>query len=190
MIRRRTPVAVRRYPAGEPTDRLYDEHQILSEANYSYSRMSDERDSRVDAARSVHRLGYGGGADLIYRSMKIATDGHAACGASARALGARAGTDIPTDADGVVHPGTGGMSVSPGAPENLPPHRRPPAFGGVGKDAVFELEPSVLGDSLYLRLDPENPEKHGFVEPSAAVPMVAYQTALCSTRTNWQEVSR
>ncbi|MBY0231471.1 MAG: hypothetical protein K2W96_19475 [Gemmataceae bacterium] len=62
---------------------------------------------------------------LVFRSMFA--DGDAPrCGADAKSLGARIGPgeDIEPDEDGAVHPGTGGMSVSP-SPGCLPPHRQP-----------------------------------------------------------------
>lgn len=75
--------------------------------------------------------------------MRIGGDGLPMAGPTARTLGARPGS--PPDGDipivgGMVRPGTGGMSVSPPPPENLPPHRRPPEYGGKGKDPIWEFE--------------------------------------------------
>ena len=74
--------------------------------------------------------------------------------------------EIPVGPDGLVHPGTGGMSVSPYDPGNLPEHRRPPEFGGTGRDPVWEHHSDQLGPDLQYRPDPHNPGGHGFVEPS------------------------
>jgi len=73
--------------------------------------------------------------------------GKPAIGPTARTLGARPG-DIEVDAEGMVHPGTGGMSVSPGSPRNLPVHRRPAVLDGTGRDPVWKLNPSDLPSGL------------------------------------------
>jgi hypothetical protein len=109
------------------------------------------------------------------------------CGADARSLGVRPGTDVPaTTAHDVAQPGAGGMSVTPGDPRHLPPHRRSPVFGGVGKDPVFALDTADLGDDLRYRPDPRRPKVHGFVEPTAPMALQAYQTALCNTGRRWR----
>jgi RHS repeat-associated protein len=65
----------------------------------------------------------------LYRGMRTGADAAPETGPTARTLGARPNTDIPVNSDGTVQPGTGGMSVSPNSPSNLPPFRRPPEFG-------------------------------------------------------------
>lgn len=117
-------------------------------------------------------------------------DGLPEVGASARALGARPGDatgDIGIGPGGVVQPETGGMSVSP-PPENLPGIRRPPEFGGTGKDPLFELETDDLPQELRYRPDPTKPDAHGFVEPSRAMGFEEYQQAPRSTRSLWRLV--
>jgi hypothetical protein len=77
------------------------------------------------------------------------------------------------------------MSVSLDDPQNLPQHRRPPALGGTGKDPVFVIAENGLSSDLLCRPDTRDPTKHGFVEPTAVVPLEAYQRALCDTAPNW-----
>lgn len=90
------------------------------------------------------------------------------------------------DRSGMVHPLTGGMSVSPPPPENLIEHRRPPKYGGVGKDPIWELQTEALPSELTYRPDPANPDRHGFVEPAAPMPLDDYRDALRSTRELWR----
>lgn len=125
---------------------------------------------------------------LVYRAMKSASDGLPELDASSRTLGARPGVDIPVEADGYVRPGAGGMSVSPGSPLNLPRSRRPPEFDGYGRDAVYGLDRSALGRQLRYRPDPDDPDKHGFVEPSRRMTFEYYQRAIWSTRDGWIKV--
>ena len=86
---------------------------------------------------------------------------------SARGLGAWVGPSlhIKADAHGVVHPGTGGISVSPSVVD-LPPHRRPPEFGGNGKDSVWTTNTNDLG--LDLEHVPDKPG-HGIIQPSRSM---------------------
>ncbi len=123
----------------------------------------------------------------LYRSMKMSNMGRPACAPTARTLGARSPDDITPDLEGKVHPGTGGMSITPGDPLLLPPHRRPSHLaGGYGKDPAWEIREEQLGSDLLLRLDPREPGEHGFVEPSSVVLLDAYQQALCSTAPGWR----
>jgi hypothetical protein len=127
----------------------------------------------------------GGERVRILRAMKLGEDDLPRTGASARTLGARCNIDIPTSEDGFVEPGTDGMSVSPYPPENLPPHRRPPEFGGEGKDPLWELETDELPEELRYGTDPDRPEEHGFIEPSRRMPFEEYQRAIHGTRGLW-----
>lgn len=118
--------------------------------------------------------------------MKPDFRGLAKPGASARTLGARGNIDIPVNEDGFVEPGMGGMSVSPATPDNLPPWRRPPEFGGTGKDPLWELETDHwFSKKLVYRDDPDAPNRHGFIEPSQTMPFEEYQQALQYTRLSW-----
>ena len=122
---------------------------------------------------------------VIYRGMREASDGQPEIGRSGSTLGVRPGpgdnTDIPVDHSGDVVPKTGGMSVAPETPESLPPHRRPPE----SPYPAWELRLEDLPADLMYRPDPENPSKHGFVEPSIRMPFQDYEDALASTRTAW-----
>jgi hypothetical protein len=125
-------------------------------------------------------------ASRLYRSMKMAGDGYPASGPTARTLGVRPGVDIPVDADGVVAGGEGGMSVAPDSPDHLPEHRRPPSFGGTGKDPVWELDLADLGDALAYREDPLMPGVHGFIEPRLPMAFSEFEAALAQTRQAWR----
>ena len=83
---------------------------------------------------------------------------------------------------GVVHPGTGGISVAPDTANNLPAHRRPEALGGTGKDAPCLLNTADLPDSLRYVQDSA---RHGTIQPSKSMPLPDYQAALESTRDKW-----
>jgi RHS repeat-associated protein len=160
-------------------------------------------DKTRDAARAVER-GAGAGSALrqagaaggaaeasrggtdIFRSMKRGVAGPEV-GPTARTLGARPGVDIPVDAAGRMTPSTGGMSVSPGGPHNLPSHRRPAQLGGTGKDPVWCTGTCSLPEGLTYRPDPSNPTGHGFVEPSRPMTFNEYEQLLESTQTLWRE---
>ena len=86
----------------------------------------------------------------MYRAMKAAADGLPEGGRSARKLGVRPGTDLLVQADGMVNPGTGGMSVCDEA-EKLAMHRCPKSLGGDGDDPVFAMPIATLPASLFLR---------------------------------------
>ena len=122
---------------------------------------------------------------VLYRSMKDDGEGQPECGPSARTLGVRLEGDIPIQDNGTVEPGTGGMSVALDTHENLPHHRRPPEFGGWGQDPVWQIEESDLPDTLLCRPDPEDPSRHGFVEPIEAMSLDDYQDALATSRGIW-----
>jgi hypothetical protein len=140
----------------------------------------------------------------IWRGMKI--DGaQPALGAGGAHLGIRAGPgehdDIQQDEAGRVHPGRGGMSVSPSV-DTLPPHRLPRRLRDAYPDRFPEAKaPNTLhcwrlgegafaaarvADRLVLRLDPEKPERHGFVEPDATMMLQEYESALVATRDQWR----
>ncbi|RYF69384.1 MAG: hypothetical protein EOO39_17645, partial [Cytophagaceae bacterium] len=105
-------------------------------------------------------------------------------GGSARELGARPGVDIPIDANGNVHPNTGGISVSP-SPNDLPSHRKPPGFGGTGKDPVWKINTNDLGGDL--KHIPDKPG-HGTIQPSRTMSFDDYQKALADTQKKWKKV--
>ena len=121
----------------------------------------------------------------MHRGMKDA-DGLPETGTSSRTLGARPGAppkgDIPIE-DGVVRPGHG-MSVAPDDPLNLPPHRRPPEFGGTGKDPVWEIYEDELGPNLIF--DQDSPS-HGTVQPNTDITWDEYLRALHETADRWRK---
>jgi len=122
---------------------------------------------------------------LLYRSMKINVNGLPVVGATARTLGIREDIDILV-MEGQVKPNTGGMSVSPPPPSNLPTHRRPAKFGGTGKDPLWEINVNCLSVfQLQYRPDPHQPNKHGFIEPITEMPLEEYQQAIVATLHEW-----
>ena len=129
----------------------------------------------------------------VLRGMLPDVDGLPKVGDTGRTLGARPGRyyegDIPVRNDGLVQPFTGGMSVSPPPPSNLPRHRRPPVHEGLdSKIEVYELETDALPDELRPRRDPKEPERHVFIEPTRVMSFEKYQRALHATRTLWRPV--
>lgn len=118
----------------------------------------------------------------IHRGMKE-DKGKPAAGDSARTLGVRPDIDIPVDANGMVYPNTGGMSAAPSV-EALPTHRKPPEFGGTGKDPVWKIDINDLGPDLtYV---PDSPQ-HGTVQPTRPMTLDDYQKALANTNANWEK---
>jgi hypothetical protein len=130
---------------------------------------------------------------LIFRSM-IRDGDHPKIGPTAKTLGARIPGDIPEE-DGLVAPGTGGMSVSRSW-RDLPAWRIPIRFihlepNAAGKQSDVSLwrmgdgpfEKGEVSDKLRLR--PDSP-KHALVEPSGPMPSEVYQDALAATRDSWQ----
>lgn len=99
-------------------------------------------------------------------------------------LGIRIGTDIEPDDDGNVRPETGGMSVTPNDPMDLPQHRRPAELGGTGKWPVWWIHDGKLPVSLNYRPDPRS-RTHGFVEPSDLMRLENYQGSIEGTAPNW-----
>lgn len=124
----------------------------------------------------------------LYRSMREAANGSPKLGPSSRTLGARPGIDVPAQADtDIVVPGQGGVSISPFDPGNLPVHRRPRSLGGRGDDPVWSIDASDLGPDLCYRPDPDDPSRHGFLEPSRPMTLQEYQEALASTGQRWRK---
>jgi hypothetical protein len=142
---------------------------------------------------------------LIWRAMKIDGD-KPAVGRGGRHLGVRIGPleqgkDINPDGDGFVHPGSGGMSVGPSA-KALPPHRLPRRLSEKYPDTFADaigpnddycwwmgngaFVPERVADGLLLRLDPDDPERHGLVEPDARMKLEQYESALIATLDKWQ----
>jgi hypothetical protein len=87
-----------------------------------------------------------------------------------------------TAADEIIQPGTGGMSVAPDDPANLPPLRRPRILGGRGKDPAWEIDTDDLGPDLQFRQDSQ---RHGLIEPARPMALAEYEAALAATRVRW-----
>lgn len=122
---------------------------------------------------------------MLYRGMREDAEGLPWCGSSARTLGVRVPDDIAPDPDGRVRPGTGGMSVAPGDPLHLRPHRRPRAYGGTGADPVFFIQADSIGPALTVRCDRRD---HALVEPGDVVELAFYILALHQTRPMWTKL--
>ena len=102
-------------------------------------------------------------------------------GSTARTLGVRPQEDIPVLRDR-VSPGTGGVSVAPESPLNLPSHRRPPALGGTGRDPVWRISVADLGEKVTFRRDKPT---HGLLEPACEMGLDAFQDALAELSPKW-----
>jgi hypothetical protein len=77
------------------------------------------------------------------------------------------------------------MSVTPERPENLHPLRRPPAYGGSGKDPVWYLDVDSLSADLQYRQDSAT---HGPIEPARAMPIDELQKLLGATQPDWKKM--
>lgn len=126
--------------------------------------------------------------EIVYRAMKMSSNGLPLTGRSARMLGVRIGgsnADISVDSSGCVIPNTGGMSVAPDSPQNLPKHRLPQSLGGEGRDPVFQFSLSRLTANLQCRRDTV---KHALLEPRHRCELAVYEQHLCDTQSQWSLV--
>ncbi len=113
--------------------------------------------------------------------MREDSAGGPVLGPTARTLGVRPQIDIPVVA-GMVFPDTGGLSVAPDSPMNLHRLRRPPEYGGSGKDPVWVFFLIILDGDLQFRRDTPT---HGLIEPSRAMTLDEFQAALARTQPYW-----
>src|SRR5260221_7112791 len=125
--------------------------------------------------------------------MAPTDDGRPRVERSARGLGIRVGKDIVAGPDGVVHPGTGGMSVAPCSLWNLPNHRRPRPLGrgstGTSEDRVYSLDLShVWRTTLAVRADARHPFTHALVEPGSTTTLARFEGELAMTQSRWKQV--
>ncbi len=124
-----------------------------------------------------------------FRSMTPDENGWPSTGPNKRKLGA-----LPSETnslDGTFGSGTGGMSVSPKSPWHIPQHRRPRGMGrgstGPDKDWVFGIDNGELHAAfLAVRLDPQNAQRHAFVEPVTTITLLEYNNSLASTQRHWR----
>lgn len=129
-------------------------------------------------------------------------------GRSARLLGVRLGVDIDIeelpkdwlDTQGYLRPeterkttgelvvvairSTKGMSTSLSI-ESLPAFRRPIAFGGMGRDPLWQIEDSQISGELEAVQDSAT---HVSIMPRVTMLLEKYETALANTQNDWQKV--
>lgn len=138
-------------------------------------------------------------APRVFRPMKAAS-GQPIVGSGRAELGARVPSssstpDVTPDGTGQVHPGGGGMSVSPTlrqVPPFLLPRRLKTQLGLREAKApddwqVFRLgsglfQAGAVGPDLILRPDRDD---HGVIEPARVVSVPDYQACLASTKDAW-----
>jgi hypothetical protein len=84
----------------------------------------------------------------------------------------------------VVLRNTKGMSTSLSI-ESLPDFRRPTAFGGMGRDPLWQIEDIHITGNLEAVQDSAT---HVSIMPVATMLLKKYETALANTRNHWQKV--
>lgn len=133
------------------------------------------------------------GAQSYYRGMTADGD-RPALGASSKTLGvrwARSGEagknrDIEVDANGRVHPDTGGLSVAPSIMSAHEVQNKVPA----SSKPFWRIPDRELGPrKLKYRDDPIRPGKHGFVEPKQDMTIAEYEQAIRDTRDAWRQTA-
>lgn len=147
---------------------------------------------------------------LYYRGM-VEINGKPKVGRSARLLGVRLGIDIDVeemprdwlDEQGYLRSsterestgklvivairGTKGMSTSLSI-ESLPAFRKPPAFGGMGRDPLWQIEDSKISISSDLEAAQDG-TTHVSIMPSVTMLLEKYEAALANTQNDWERVS-
>lgn len=147
-------------------------------------------------------------ARLYYRGMAN-KDGKPRLGRSARLLGVRLGVDIDVallpqgwldaqsylrleeterDSTGakveVAVRNTKGLSVSLSI-EGLPPFRKPSAFGGTGRDPLWQIDGNYIVGDLEAVQDSLT---HVSIMPSATMLLARYEAAIAQTQMYWERV--
>ncbi|MBE9064593.1 hypothetical protein [cf. Phormidesmis sp. LEGE 11477] len=146
-------------------------------------------------------------AKLYYRGM-VADDDRPKLGRSARLLGIRPGVDIDVAsvpkgwlnrqgylrievkrdnlgaAVEVAIRNTKGLSVSLSI-EGLPPFRKPVAFGGSGKDPLWQIDDRLITGDLEAVQDGAT---HVSILPSATMTLEKYEAAISATQPYWQRI--
>ena len=123
----------------------------------------------------------------MFRAMKAEGDGLPRVGRSSRELGVRIDgpmRDLAVGQDGVLEPGSGGMSVALDAAHNLPKPRLPKSLGGEGRDPVFTMITEAVPRTLRVRPDRY---PHALVEPSDRCHLRDFESDLASTRPLWSK---
>ena len=146
-------------------------------------------------------------AKLYYRGM-AEQNGKPKIGRSARLLGVRPGIDINVeqmpvgylDEQGyllaeskrefraelitVAIRDTKGVSVSLSI-EALPAFRKPPQFGGTGKDPLWQIDDSnIAGDLQAIQDSPT----HVSILPRVTMSLERYESALANTQNDWERI--
>lgn len=137
---------------------------------------------------SYHRKVATTDARLFFRTMRLDEAGEPMCGPGAAKLGVRIPKDIAPDEAGLVHPRTGGLSVTPDDPARLPAEFRPESLGGTSRFPLFSIASSALPEALSLTPDARSPRTHWFVEPARSMRSEEFQAILCGTRPNWRRI--
>src|SRR5579862_4796300 len=118
-----------------------------------------------------------------FRTMKVAADGRPRCGSTGQCLGARP-RDIRVDEHGRVAPNSGGMSMTPDTPEQMPVEYRPTWLRGLSRFPLFVIRAGQVG--AKLQITPHSRTDH-FLEPAHAIQLDDYQAALCTTGPAWKK---
>lgn len=122
------------------------------------------------------------GDSQLFRAMQQAEGGSPRI--APNHLGVRIPNDIQPDTAGNVIPNTGGMSVTPHDPMDLPLHRLPLELGGTSRWPVWWILDGKLPATLAFRPDPRR-RTHGYVEPSAVMSLAQYQAGIEGTAPTW-----
>jgi len=80
---------------------------------------------------------------------------------------------------------TKGMSVSLSI-DGLPPFRKPPEFGGMGKDPIWQIDDSKIAGDLEAVQDSHT---HVSILPGVTMRLDKYEMALAKTQNDWQRVN-
>jgi hypothetical protein len=136
-------------------------------------------------------------------------DGKPKVGRSARLLGVRLGIDIDVvempedllDDQGYLRPeaerkttgvlvvvairSSKGMSTSLSI-KSLPAFRRPTAFGGMGRDPLWQIDDNKISGDLEAVQDSAT---HVSIVPRVTMLLERYEAALANTQNDWQKVS-
>jgi RHS repeat-associated protein len=137
---------------------------------------------------------YGGGTAaaaggvVLYRTMKIGTDGGPQVSKTFSGLGARTPRDITPDPNDMVHPGKGGMTMWDD-PMKIGPGARPPgAWNGTGAKSlrVYEFDGDLPEGLVAVQTgDPG----HYDIQPAYTMPETQYQDLLASMGSNLRAVT-
>jgi len=121
--------------------------------------------------------------------MRADREGFPVVGDTSSTLGAREGYDLHVDEEGLVRPNDDGMSVTPDDWRRMPKRRIPKELGGTGSHPMFAIDTDDIGPLLRFRRDPDNPVRHGFIEPAHAMSFEKYQAAIHATAALWVRVT-